>query len=76
MFRIAARTLAEQTSDADLASGCLYPPLADIRAVSLTMATAVATFAWENDLATAPRPADIDAHMGSLVYEPNYVSYV
>ncbi len=76
MFRIAARTLADLTSDRDLASGCLYPPLADIRAASLQIAVAVAAFAYEQGLAGGPRPDDVAAHVRSFVYEPNYVSYV
>ncbi len=76
MFSLAARTLAALTTDADLATGCLYPPLADIRRVSLQIAVAVAEHAWTTGLASAPRPADVTAHVRRHVYEPDYVPYV
>ncbi len=76
MFRIAAKVLADLTTDKDLASGCLYPPLTDIRSVSLEIATAVAEYAWDEGLTTYRRPADIKAHVQSMVYEPVYKPYV
>jgi len=68
------RAIARSTSDADLASGCLYPPLADIRHVSFEIAVAVAGYAWENGLCDAARPDDVAAHVRGFVYEPDYVS--
>jgi malate dehydrogenase (oxaloacetate-decarboxylating)(NADP+) len=41
---IAARTLAQQVTSADLKMGCVYPPLSSIRHVSLEIATAVAQY--------------------------------
>ncbi|MCA8978056.1 MAG: NAD-dependent malic enzyme [Planctomycetes bacterium] len=76
MFRIAARVLAGMTSEADLMRGCLYPPLSDIRAVSLQIGAAVAEYAWDHDLTTQARPKDVLAHVRSFVYEPDYDSYV
>lgn len=76
LFLIAARTLAAATSPDDLATGCLFPPLANIRAVSLRIATAVAEQAWAAGLAPGPRPADVLEHVRTQVYEPNYGSYL
>ena len=42
MFLVAARALTEMVSEEDLALGSIYPPLTDIREVSLTPAVAVA----------------------------------
>jgi malate dehydrogenase (oxaloacetate-decarboxylating)(NADP+) len=72
LFLRAARTLAAQVQPADLAAGTVYPPLQDIRAVSLEIATAVAELAWEQGLAQAPRPDDIRSAIRSLMYVPDY----
>ena len=76
MFRIAARTLADCTSPADLATGCLYPSLERIRDVSAHIATAVAELAHARDLATTERPADLLADVRAAMYEPRYRDYV
>ncbi|MCA8943367.1 MAG: NAD-dependent malic enzyme [Planctomycetes bacterium] len=76
IFRIAAGTLAGMTSAEDLATGCLYPPLANIRAVSLRIATAVAEFVHSEGLTDDPRPDDLLEHVRSFVYEPDYQTYV
>ena len=62
-FGLAARTLAGMTTERDLDSGCLYPPLPEIRRVSLRIATAIATHVWDQGLTDAPRPADVEAHV-------------
>ena len=76
MFLVAARTLAEQVTDADLAQGSLYPPLSRVREVSAAIATAVARVAYEHGLATAPKPADLDAFIRAQMYDPRYETYV
>jgi malate dehydrogenase (oxaloacetate-decarboxylating)(NADP+) len=72
MFLAAARTLAAEVSDADLAQGSLYPPLARVREVSVKIAAAVAALAWNHGLAQTPRPADIEAAVRAQMYEPGY----
>jgi malate dehydrogenase (oxaloacetate-decarboxylating)(NADP+) len=72
----AARTLAEHTSEADLAQGSLYPPLNRVREVSAHIAAAVAEVAYRDDLATLEHPGDLLAFMHSQMYDPQYVSYV
>ena len=71
---VAASALAAQVTPADLAQGCAYPPLNDIRKVSLHIAAAVA----ENMVKTgraASKPADgvsyVD-HASKFVYTPTY----
>jgi malate dehydrogenase (oxaloacetate-decarboxylating)(NADP+) len=76
MFMAAARTLAEQVTEADLAQGSLYPPLAHVRDVSAHIAAAVANVAYEQGFATVPRPADLLAYVRSQMYDPVYMSYV
>jgi len=72
MFLAAADALAHQVSQANLDAGTLYPPLSDIREVSLNIAVAVAEKAYETGLAGLKRPADLKAHIESLMYQPDY----
>ena len=72
MFMAAARTLAGLVTDADLAQGSLYPPLADIREVSARIAVAVAEIAFREKLAAVPQPPDLLAFVKSKMYEPRY----
>jgi malate dehydrogenase (oxaloacetate-decarboxylating)(NADP+) len=72
MFLAAARALASQTSDVDLAAGTVYPPLRRIRAVSLAIAAAVAETAYEEGVAALPRPASLERHLAGLMYDPTY----
>jgi len=73
---VAARTLAAQVTEADLAQGSLYPPLPAIRDVSAHIATAVASVAYRRGIAGAPEPADLLAHVKAAMYEPRYATYV
>ncbi len=76
MFFVAAKTLAKQVSASDLDEGRIYPPLTRIREVSLVIAEAVAEVAYELGLAAIPRPEDLGAHIRSLMYVPEYLSFV
>lgn len=75
MFYAAARALANQVSEADLKTGCLFPPLRDIRAASRAIALRVAEVAYEQGLTEAPRSGNLDEHIQSIIYEPIYPSY-
>ncbi|MGB7537114.1 MAG: NAD-dependent malic enzyme [Anaerolineales bacterium] len=76
MFLAAARTLPAQLSDEDRVRGSLYPPLDRIRDVSVAIAASVADTAYRQGLASQPRPADLNAHIRSHMYDPVYQSYV
>lgn len=75
MFFAAARSLAAEVSEGELANGCLYPPLSRIREVSLRIAVAVAEVAYENGLAAPPKPDDLARHIQSRMFEPEYRNY-
>lgn len=75
MFLTAARTLASLVGEEDLKLGRVYPALTRIREVSLRIATAVAAEAYEENLAAAPRPADIEARVREAMFEPAYRDY-
>jgi len=72
MFLLAARCLADQVSVGDLQHGTIYPPLTSIREVSVKIAMAVATYAWDQGLAQAPRPDDLELTIRDYMYDPKY----
>lgn len=72
MFMAAARTLAEQVAEGDLTAGRVYPPLQEIRQVSLAIAVAVAEVAYAQGLARVPRPDDLAAHLRAQMFDPVY----
>jgi len=75
MFLAAAKSLAAQVTADDLAQGSLYPPLAQVRDVSLQIAVAVAEVAFRQGHAGIERPADLPAHVRSCMYDPAYPQY-
>jgi malate dehydrogenase (oxaloacetate-decarboxylating)(NADP+) len=72
MFLTAARTLAACTTEADLAQGSLYPPLAGVREVSARIAVAVAEIAFRDGLAQIDRPEDLVELVHHEMYDPRY----
>ena len=72
MFLAAAHALADEVSEADLAAGSIYPPLAEIRALSLTIAEAVAAVAYREGLARRTRPDNLKEAIAASMYEPTY----
>ncbi len=76
MFFVAAKTLAEKVSPEDFANGTIYPPLKDIRKVSLAIAEAVASLAYREGLAALPKPKDLRAYLETQIYEPVYSCYL
>jgi malate dehydrogenase (oxaloacetate-decarboxylating)(NADP+) len=75
MFLAAARALADQVSEQDLAQGSLYPPLAQVRDVSARIAASVAEVAFAQGHAGIERPADLLVHVRSCMYDPAYAAY-
>jgi malate dehydrogenase (oxaloacetate-decarboxylating)(NADP+) len=76
MFLVAARTLARQVTEADLAQGSLYPPLSRVRDVSAAIGAAVAEVAFVHGLAGIAKPADLEGYVRAQMYDPRYESYV
>lgn len=76
MFMVAAKSLAQQVTEEDLALGRVYPPLSKIRAVSANIAAAVAEVAYDEGLAGEPWPGDILAHVQEQMYNPHYLNLV
>jgi len=72
MFLAAARALAGEVTESSLDEGSIYPPLPDIREVSVAIAVDVAEVAYDQGLAREPRPEDLEAHVRSQVYSVAY----
>ncbi|MFY9315699.1 MAG: NAD-dependent malic enzyme [Burkholderiales bacterium] len=75
MFLAAARSLADQTTQADLDQGSLYPPLAEVRTVSARIAAAVAEVAYARGLTSKRRPKNVLADVRAQMYDPRYPRY-
>ncbi len=71
-FLTAAHTLADQVSDSDINEGALYPPLPNIREISLNIAAAVAETIYDHDLARTDRPDDIRQVIDNYMFDPTY----
>lgn len=76
MFAVAARTVADLVSADDMAMGRVFPALANIRTISLKIATAVARVAFARGLATRAPSVDLEGEIANMMYQPAYVDYV
>jgi malate dehydrogenase (oxaloacetate-decarboxylating)(NADP+) len=76
MFLAAAKALAQQVTEEDLALGRIYPPLTKIRDVSAYIAAAVAKIAYDEGLASEPCPYNLLACIKERMYQPDYISFV
>ncbi|KAF4793232.1 NADP-dependent malic enzyme, mitochondrial [Turdus rufiventris] len=75
-YRI-TQTIAAEVTEQNLAEGRLYPPLANIREVSLKIAVKIVDWAYKQGLASwYPEPADKETFVKQLVYSPEYDSFV
>ncbi len=72
MLIVAARAVAEQVTDSDLASGLIYPPQSHILDASLKVAGQVAACIFDRGLARVPRPTDVGALIKERTYRPIY----
>jgi malic enzyme len=72
MFLVAATTLAGLVSAERLASGALYPQIADLREISRTIAVAVAREARDSGASLLPPEADIEAAVDAARWVPGY----
>lgn len=72
MFLGAAKALADLVSEEDLEAGTLYPPLSEIRNISLEIAVAVSQSAYQSNLAGRERATDLRQQIAATMYEPEY----
>jgi malate dehydrogenase (oxaloacetate-decarboxylating) len=76
MFILAARTLAAAVTRERLATGAIYPPVGDLRAVTRAVAVEVAREAVRSGVAGISPNDDIDAIVDGAMWWPAYVPYV
>lgn len=76
MFFAAASALAGQVSADDVAAGRMFPRQAQLRAVAQAVGEAVARVAYEQGVATQPRPDDLDAAVSQAMWQPRYAATV
>jgi malate dehydrogenase (oxaloacetate-decarboxylating)(NADP+) len=74
MFIVAAQAVADQVTEQSLANGLIYPPRSQIFEASQHVATKLAEYIFDNDLARVPRPADIAEHIRASAYRPVYAA--
>jgi malate dehydrogenase (oxaloacetate-decarboxylating) len=72
MFAAAANALAELVHEDDLAEGKLYPPLADLRSISRTIARAVAVAACDSGVARSMTSEQIDDALAHEIWDLDY----
>lgn len=71
-FLVAARTLAGLVEEKEIAHGSLYPPLTDLRRVSLEIALSVSEKAYGKGLARSERPKDLRQSILDSMYDPRF----
>ncbi|XP_040277017.1 NAD-dependent malic enzyme, mitochondrial [Bufo bufo] len=77
VFLEAAKALAEQLTAEELAQGRLYPPLSNIREVSIYIAVKVMEFVYRNGMAFQyPEPLDKNTYIRSKVWSTDYDSFL
>lgn len=72
MFLRAAYAVANQVTPQNFDEGLIYPPISEILEVSIHTAIKIAELVYERGLACAPHPKDLEAHVRSLVFNPEY----
>jgi malate dehydrogenase (oxaloacetate-decarboxylating)(NADP+) len=69
-FLTAASTLAGLVGEDELRLGSLYPPLTELRRISLAIAVSVAEQAYASGLARNQRPKDLAGAIAEVMYDP------
>uniref|UniRef100_A0A8C4YNY8 Malic enzyme n=1 Tax=Gopherus evgoodei TaxID=1825980 RepID=A0A8C4YNY8_9SAUR len=77
VFLEAAKALTDQLTNEELAQGRLYPPLSNIKEVSIYIAVKVMEFMYANNMAFHyPEPADKKQYILSKVWSYEYESFM
>lgn len=76
LFVVAAETLSTRVTDSNLNKGLLYPPLNQIRDISIQIATKVAEKAIEMGDSEMEPLGDVESTIRSQAFIPEYRSYI
>ncbi|XP_030048809.1 NAD-dependent malic enzyme, mitochondrial [Microcaecilia unicolor] len=77
VFLEAAKALTEQLTDEELAQGRLYPPLSNIREVSICIAVKVMEFVYSHGMAFRyPEPPNKSEYVRSKIWRTDYDSFL
>jgi len=77
VFLRSAEALANMVTQAELDKGLVYPPLSDIRDVSIRLVVSLGEFFYSSGMATLyPKPANIESFVRAQLYNTSYESFV
>jgi malic enzyme len=76
MFAVAAKALADEVKQSDLASGCLFPFTHEIRRISARIAEAVVAEARNAGVGRQLKDAEIPKAVAAMMWEPAYLPMV
>jgi malate dehydrogenase (oxaloacetate-decarboxylating) len=78
MVMAASMALADFTEHKHLAAGLVYPPISDLREVSIAVTTRVIAQAFEDGVATTSKlsPTTAEAYVRSHFWRPRYLPFV
>lgn len=72
LFISAAKALSAQVTENDFQSGSLFPPLKQIKAVTIKVASAVASEAFTLGIANVTKPKILESTIHKNMYTPEY----
>ncbi|MGV7212919.1 NAD-dependent malic enzyme [Bradyrhizobium sp. UFLA05-112] len=72
MFIVAAKAVADQVTEENLATGLIYPPQSRILETSLHVAEQVAKHIFDKGISRVSRPKDVGAFIRAHAYRPAY----
>ncbi|UJF17523.1 NAD-dependent malic enzyme [Vibrio sp. SS-MA-C1-2] len=75
MFTLASYALAESVSEDDLAAGCVFPRISDLKDVSLKVAMTILDNLQKTDPNSYLRSKDIQEELVKHMWEPVYLPY-
>ena len=78
MVMAASEALSGYTAEKHLAAGLVYPPVSELREVSMRVASAVIRQAFQDGVATSTKvtPETADVYVRSRFWEPKYLPFV